>query len=219
MVIILSSRTIKETLSDRLLLLWLLYDAMKFKAIGDTKAHKLGYLSELSMKKDQEKGFNYDFKKLPYGPYSEQLQKDADWLEEQKLIDSRRFAEGKIFQNSRFGRKLLNDFSDLFIRNNRFTQKIFAVNSKYASLNTFQLVEEVHQQGYPDLESVKIDEVEIGEIILYRLSSENAKVEFDIRPEELATLEVYLDDEAYGSAMHAFESAKRKPLLRMDEVL
>src|SRR3990170_836132 len=181
MVIILSSRTPKEALSDRLLLLWLLYDAMNFKAVGDTKAHKLAYLSELNMKQDKEKGFNYDFKKLPYGPYSDQLQKDADCLEEQKLIDSHPFEEGKIFQDARFGKKLLSDFSALFIRNNRFTQKIFAVNSKYARLNTFQLVEEVHQQGHPDLESVKIDDLEIGEIILYRLPSEKAKVEFDIR--------------------------------------
>jgi hypothetical protein len=214
----LNDRTVKETLSDRLLLLWLLYDAMKFKALGDTKAHKLAYLSELSMKRALEKGFNYDFKKLPFGPYSEQLQKDADWLEEQKLIDSRRFEDGKIFENSRFGRKLLNDFNALFIRNNRFTQKIFAVNCKYARLNTFQLAEEVHKQGHPDVESVKIDEMEIGEIILYRLSSEKAKVEFDITPEELATLDIYLDDEAYRSAMNSFESAKRKPLLRMNEV-
>ena len=170
------------------------------------------------MKQDLEKGFNYDFKKLPFGPYSDQLQKDADWLEEQKLIDSRPFEEGKIFQDARFGKKLLSDFSALFIRNNRFTQKIFVVNSKYARLNTFQLVEEVHQQGHPDLESVKIDDLEIGEIILYRLSSENAKVEFDITPEELATLDIYLDDDAYRSAMNSFESAKRKPLLRMKEV-
>jgi hypothetical protein len=65
---------------------------------------------------------------------------------------------------------------------------------------------------------VKIDELEIGEIILFSLSSEKAKVEFDITPEELATLEVYLDDESYRSVMSACESAKRKPLLTMDEV-
>ena len=218
MGIILSSRTIKETLSDRLLLLWLLYDAMKFKAVGDTKAHKLTYLSESSMKQDKEKGFNYDFKKLPFGPFSDELRRDVDWLEEQKLIDSRPFEDGKIFESSRFGRKLLSDFGDLFARNAVFTQKIYAVNQKYARLNTYELVEAVHQQAHPDVESVKIDEMEIGEIILYRLSSENAKVEFDITPEELATLEVYFDDDAYRSAMHAFESAKRKPLLSMDEV-
>lgn len=218
MVIILNNRTCKETLSDRLLLLWLLYDAMKFKAVGDTKAHKLAYLSELSMKKDEEKGFNYDFKKLPFGPYSEELEKDADWLEEQQLINSHQFADGKIFEDSRFGRKLLNDFSDLFVRNNIFTRKIFAVNNKYARLNTFQLVKEVHQQGHPDVEDVKIDDMENGEIILYRLSSGNAKVEFDITPEELTTLEVYLDNECYRSVMNACESARRKPLLSIDEV-
>ncbi len=218
MVVALDNRTVKETLSDRLLLLWLLYDAMKFKALGDTKAHKLTYLSELSMKQNLEKGFNYNFKKLQFGPYSDQLQKDIDWIEQQKLIDSRRFAEGKIFESSRFGRKLLNDFCDLFIRNNIFTRKIFTINCKYARLNTFQLVEEVHQQKYPNLENIKIDDAEIGEIILYRLSSEKAKIEFDITPEELATLEVYLDDNAYNSVMHAFESAKRKRLLSMDEV-
>ena len=60
---------------------------MKFKPLGDTKAHKLTYLSELSMINDCEKGFNYDFRNLPYGPYSEELQEDIDWVEEQKPID------------------------------------------------------------------------------------------------------------------------------------
>lgn len=207
-----------EILSDRLLLLWLLYDAMKFSAIGDTKAHKLGYLSELSMISDLEKGFNYNFIKLPYGPYSDELQKDADWLEEQKLVNSRPYGEGKMFQNSRYGRKLLGDFSEMFVRNKIFTQKIFTVNSKYAPLNTYQLVEAIHQQAHPYEESVKIDELEIGEVIIFKLSSEKAKVEFNILPEELATLEVYLDDENYESVIHASESAKRKPLLSMDEV-
>jgi hypothetical protein len=218
MIIVLDDRTPKETLSDRLLLLWLLYDAMKFSTIGDTKAHKLGYLSELKMNNDLEKGFNYNFKKLPFGPYSEQLQKDADWIEEQKLIDSHRFADGKIFQSARFGRKLLSDFSDMFVRNNIFTRKIFAINGKYASLNTYELVETVHQQGTPEIEDVKISDLENGEMILFRLPSEKAKVEFYITPEELATLDVYLDEENYNSVMSAFESAKKKPLLSMDKV-
>jgi hypothetical protein len=211
-------RTPKEILSDRLLLLWLLYDAMKFNAVGEAKAHKLSYLSELCMKKDQEKGFNYNFKKLKFGPFSDELQKDADWLEEQKLICSRRFGEGKIFENAKLGRKMLNDFSPMFVRNNIFTRKIYSVNCNYARMNTYQLVEVVHQQGHPDDPSVTIDELEIGETILYRLPSENAKVEFDITPEELATIEVYLDDESYRSIMEASESAKTKPLLRMDDV-
>lgn len=155
---------------------------------------------------------------MPYGPYSDDLQKDADWIEEQKLIDSHRYGEGKIFQGSNFGKKLLTDFNSLFIRNSIFTQKISAVNREYASLNTYQLVDVVHKQEHPEEESIKIDELENGEIILFRLASDKTKVEFDIRPEELATLEVCLDQETYGSVMHAFESAKTKPLLSMDKV-
>ena len=36
--------------------------------------------------------------------------------------------------------------------------------------------------------------------------------------EELATIDVYLDDENFRSIMEASESAKKKPLLSMDEV-
>jgi hypothetical protein len=217
-VVIVLNRTVTEILSDRLLLLWLLYDAMRFKAIGDTKAHKLGYLSELSMIKESQKGFNYNFKKLPFGPFSDDLQKDADWIEGQKLIDSHPFEDGKIFESSRFGRKLLDDFRPMFVRNNVFTRKIHAVDCKFAPLNTFQLVEAVHQQEIPDIEGVKIDDLEIGEMILFRLSSEKAKVEFDIQPEELATIAIYLDDESHSSIIEASESARTKPLLRLDEV-
>jgi len=215
---VLKSRALKETLSDRLLLLWLLYDAMKFKASGDTKAHKLTYLSELSMINQCEKGFNYDFRKLPYGPYSEELQEDIDWLEEQKLIDSRPCGDGKIFEESRFGRKFLNDFGSMFIRNNEFTRKIYAVNCQYARLNTYELVKVVHSQAHPSIKNKTIHDVAIGEKILCGLPIEKARMEFDITPEELATIDVYLDDESYRSVMEASESAKKKPLLNMDEV-
>ncbi len=207
----------KTTLSNRLLLLWLLHDAMRFKAVGDTKAHKLAYLSELEMVKQQEQGFNYSFKKLPYGPYSDELQADVDWLEEQQLIESRPFADGKIFSDSRFGKKLLSDFSPMFVRNNEFTRKIYGVNCKYAAYSTHQLVDIVHQLQHP-YRNMKIDDAPMHDLLLCPLGSDLAKVEFTITPEELSTLEVYLDDESYRSVTSACYSAQRKPLLSLDEV-
>ena len=114
--------------------------------------------------------------------------------------------------------KFLNDFSEMFVRNNEFTWKIYAVNCKYASLNTYDLVNVVHAQPHPFIKGKTINDVGIGHKILYGLSSEKAKLEFEIKPEELATIEVYLDTENYNSIMSAIESAKRKPLLRMNEV-
>lgn len=211
-------RTPKEILSDRLLILWSLNQAIGIKWLGDTKAQKLAYLSELSMIRNRIKGFNYEFIKLQFGPYSEELQRDILWLEQQKLIDSIPIKDGKTFQQSRFGRKLLEDFHDMFIRNRVVLEKICQVNSKYGSLNTKELVDAVHHSSPPYNDECTIDDLEIGEIILFRLESDQADVEFNISPEELATLEVYLDDESYKSAIDASESAKAKPLLSLDKV-
>jgi hypothetical protein len=211
-------RSLREVLADRLLLIWLLYDALSYKKFGDTKAHKLTYLSELDMIDNREKGFNYDFIKMPYGPYSEQLQKDIVWLEEQKLIESVPIDEGKLFQKSHFGIKLLDDFHDLFLRNNLFTIKIHRINSVYAPKNSRQLVDLVHGFPHPYIKGKTINDLKNGTIILYKLVDEKAKVQFNITPEELATLDIYLDDENYRSVTEASESAKRKPLLNIDEV-
>ncbi|MGD6808592.1 MAG: hypothetical protein ACQCN3_02725 [Candidatus Bathyarchaeia archaeon] len=207
----------KTTLSNRLLLLWLLHDAMRFKAAGDTKAHKLAYLAQLEMTMQQEKGLSYDFKKLPFGPYSDDLQADVNWLEEEQLIESKLYGDGKIYSDSKFGLKLLSDFCGMYARNSEFTRKIYATNCKYASYSTYQLVEIVHQQKHP-YKNMTIDEAPLNDWILCSLPENVAKIEFTITPEELATLEIYLDEETYKSVSNACYFAQRKPLLRLDEV-
>jgi uncharacterized protein YwgA len=211
-------RNAREILADRILLLWLLYDAMHYKRFGDTKAQKLTYLSEKKMIDNREKGFNYDFVKLPYGPYSEQLQKDILWIEEQRLIDSIPVEDGKVFHESRFGRKLLSDFHELFARNNLFTREIAEVNRTYAIKNSQEIVDYVHSLPHPYIKNRTIEDLKLGTKILYKLDERKAEKVFDLSPEELATLDIYLDDESYRSVMEASESAKKKPLLSFDEV-
>jgi len=67
-------RSLLEVLSDRLLLLWLVYDAMKYKTFGETKVQKLTFLAEWEMLDKRQKGFNYSFIKLTFGPYSSDLE-------------------------------------------------------------------------------------------------------------------------------------------------
>ena len=211
-------RNTREILTDRLLLLWLIYDALMYKRFGDTKAQKLAYLSEKKMIDNREKGFNYDFIKLPYGPYSEDLEKDVDWLEEQKLIEATPISDdAKVFHESRFGRKMLKDFHELFVRNNLFTRKIAEVNRTYATKNSKEIVEYVHSLPHPYIKGRTIDDLKLGTKILYKLVESKAKTIFDITPEELATLDIYFDEENYRSLTQASESAKRKPLLTLEE--
>jgi len=212
-------RNVREILSDRLLLLWLMYDAMGYKRFGDTKTQKLTYLSEWRMIDKREKGFNYDFIKLPFGPYSDDLDKDIVWLLEQSLLEVIHISEdAKIFCESRFGRKLLNDFHDLFDRNNLFIREIAEMNSQFAPKNSQEIVDYVHGLPHPYIKNRTINDLKLGQRILYKLDEKKARNTFDITPEELATLEIYLDNESYNSAIEASESAKRKPLLSFDEV-
>lgn len=218
-MVVVMSRSVREILSDRLLLLWLLYDAMSYKRFGETKAQKLTYLSEKKMIDNRDKGFNYDFIKLPYGPYSEDLEKDIDWLEEQRLIEAIPISDdAKVFHESRFGRKMLDDFHELFVRNNLFTRKIAEVNRVYATKNSREIVEYVHSLPHPYIKGRIIDDLKLGTKILYKLVERKAKIIFNITQEELATLDIYFDDKNYRSLMQASESAKRKPLLSLKEV-
>lgn len=212
-------RSAQEVLADRLLLLWLIYDAMGYKRFGGTKAQKLAYLSEKQMIDNKKKGFNYDFIKLPFGPFSEDLEKDIQWLLEQKLIEAIQISEeARIFSETRFGCKFLNDFYELFKRNNLFTVVIAEINRKFAPKNAQEIVDYVHSLPHPYVKGRTIDDLKLGTKILYKMDEKKAKITFNITPEELATLDIYLDGESYKSAMEASESAKKKPLLSFDEV-
>jgi len=214
-------RTLMEMLSDRLLLLWLVYDAVKYKTFGETKIQKLCFLSEWKMLDAHEKGFNYDFIRLTHGPYSPDVEEDVEWLENNQLVEATPINEKvNLFRETRFGRKLLRDFDSVFMRNNVFTQKIAAINRKYAPMSLQDLLNEVYSMRHPYM---KGEHRTIGELrprtpLLYKMEAEKALVQFQITKEELATLDIYLDDESYRSVMQASEGAKRKSLLPFDEV-
>lgn len=212
-------RNLREILADRLLLLWLLYDAMKYKHFGETKVQKLTFLSEWKMIDGLEKGFNYGFIRLSFGPYSPDVDKDANWLEHQNLVGAIPISEkARVFRRTRFGLKLLNDFQELFSRNSSFTRRIAEINRKYARMPLQELVDYVYSLPHPYIKGRIIAELKPGTKLLYKLDEKKARETFEITPEELATLDIYLNDESYKSVMQASESARRKPLLSLDEV-
>ena len=212
-------RTLQEILADRLLLLWLLYDAMWHKHFGETKVQKLAFLSEWKMIDNLEKGFNYKFIRLTFGPFSRDVEKDVEWLEVENLVEAIPISEkGRVFRPTRSGNKILKDFRELFRRNSLFTRRIAEINREYARMPLQELVDFVYSLPHPYMKDRTIGELKPGTQLLYKLEEEKARETFKITPEELATLDIYLSDESYRSVMQASESAKRKPLLSLDEV-
>lgn len=213
------ARNPREVLSDRLLLLWLLYDAMNYRRFGETKVQKLTFLSEWKMIDNYEKGFNYEFIRLSFGAFSPDVEKDIEWLENSKLVESIPINEkAKIFRQTRFGRKLFNDFQELFRRNRTFTRRIAENNRKFAKMSLDELLDYVYSLPHPYVKGLTVLTSKIGQKLLYKLDATKAEETFKISPEELATLNIYLDSESYRSVMQASESAKRKPLLDLEEV-
>lgn len=213
------ARNLQEVLADRLLLLWLLYDAINYKRFGETKVQKLVFLSEWKMIDNFEKGFNYRFIRLTFGAFSRDVEKDVKWLEDQQLVEGIPISEkAKIFRQTRFGNKLFRDFREIFQRNTIFTRRMAEVNRKFARKRLQELVDYVYSLPHPYVEGLTILKAEPGQQLLYKLNEKKAKETFKITPEELATLDIYFDNENYRSLMRASESAKRKPLLTLEEV-
>jgi uncharacterized protein YwgA len=210
-----------EVLYDRLLLLWLVYDAMKYKLFGETKVQKLTFLAEWRMLDKRQKGFNYKFIKLTFGPYSRDLEKDIKWLEESNLVKLISLDEKtRIFKPTESGKKILTVFHEVFDRNKIFTEEIAEINRNYAGLTLDELLKFVYSLPHPYMRGRlrTIGELKPGTILLYKIAPKKAEVTFSLTPEELATLDIYLDEECYRSLMNACESAKRKRLLTYSEV-
>jgi uncharacterized phage-associated protein len=194
---------------------------MKYKTFGETKVQKLTFLAEWEMLDKRQKGFNYDFIRLTFGPYSPDLEKDIEWFENNGLVELIPIDEKtRIFRETSIGNKILGDFKDTFKRNELFTQKISEINRDFASMPLEKLLSFVYGLPHPYMKGKprRIGELKPRTPILFKINEQKASVKFVMTPEELATLDIYLDKVCYDSIMQASESAKRKPLLSYKEV-
>lgn len=214
-------RNLHEMLSDQMLLLWLIYDAMDYKTFGETKVQKLTFLSEWEMLDKHEKGFNYDFIKLTFGPYSPDVEKDLEWLESKKLVQLAPVdSKTRVFRQTLWGRKILNDFREMFDRNSLFVSRIAANNERFAGMALEKLLNFVYSLPHPYMRGKPrtIGELKPRTPILFKIPEEKAGAKFVVTPEELATLDIYLSEHCYRSVIESSEEARRKPFLTYDEV-
>lgn len=206
------TRTIQEKLADQLLLLYLLNDAWKKgKVEGITKIQKLVFLSEWRMLDNREKGFNYTFIKLIHGPYSQQLQRE----DIPRLIRLGFLKDYDLSPTER-ARDILSDFRELFVKNRVFVEKIEEVNQEFARVPLHELLRKVYSMPHPYIRGRTIQDVKQTTPMLYKLKEHKARTVFHISPEELATLEIYFDIEAFKSLQEA--SKEKKSILTLKEV-
>lgn len=208
------ARTVPEKLIDKLLLLYLVNDTLgHIKFLVETKLQKLVFLSELSMFKKEEKGLNYTFIKLDYGPFSQELRGDLGQLIQQEILMERGL---RPLENANF---ILEDFQEIFERNKCFIKKIEKTTEKYSKVYTKKLVGRVHAMHHPYLRPRRT----IGSLtprtpIIYRMDARKASKIFEVTPQELSQLELCLDKQISRRLEEAMMDVKTKPLLSHQEV-
>lgn len=218
-------RTSEEKLADQFLLLYLIHDVSKRTPfVPITKVQKLAFISEREMLTNNEKGFNYYFIKLLYGPYSQDLDADVNDLVQARIIDAEPTGRGAKITPTRRSANILKDFNGLIERNEGIIQKVEGINRQYGILGFKRLLKAVHHMQSPLHKYRKgkrpptIASLPLRTPLLKPISKEDAIRTFSITPQEVATLEIYFDTEAYESLVEASKSAREKPLLDSTEV-
>lgn len=199
-------RTPEEVLIDRFLLLYLLNQVPE--GIGDTALQKLGYLSQYEMQKQGHKGFNFTFIKLPYGPYSEDLSRDVEDLQDKRIIT------GFKHKPTMKGINILNNFNHLIDQNITLMDKIRRVNTSYSRYDRDALVDIVHKMRNPNNPRYTIHETRQGSYILKRPLRWDERLEFKVTESDIASLELYFEPSDYSSVVESMQEAQEKPAIK-----
>jgi len=204
-------RTSEEIITDRFLVLYMINKVRS--GIGKTKLQKLVYLSEMDMKLQGQKGFNFNFVKLPYGPYSADLKNDIKELQNLKLISK------DYYKSTRKGSNILKNFDHIIQKNGIFFEKIDQVIRKYANIDRDILVHIVHEMKNLERPWLSIKDTKQGSYILKKLRITHQDRAFQLSENDIAELEIYLDSETYYDLVESLQEAKSQKSIPLSEVI
>lgn len=204
---IMKKRTPSESLIDRLLLLYLIVRIRDFgyKITGNVKLQKLTYKSQERMFLGGLKGFNYNFVRWDFGPFSQEIVPDtSDLLETGFLRKS-----GNVIVPSGRGSQLIRDLDTVFERNKAIVEYIDRVILEFGPYpgKTIRAL----MYSYPKVGVRKtIEQTKKGELILSKLDASEAKETFWIDDEWMETLEMLFDPTCYKAVSEGLEALRKE---------
>jgi uncharacterized protein YwgA len=181
-------RTTREKVVDSLLTLYLLRDAFSRIEVGcveATRLQKLVFLSELPMILQRKQGFNFRFIRLTYGPYSQELENEANRLVKAGLLD------GMSMQPTESAVSILEHFHEVVHRNDAFFGLVRQTNDDWARMDLDLLLRTVHEMPWRGGRT--IHDLPPRTPMLYPMNPQRVLLNFDVTEEEVEGLWMNFD--------------------------
>src|SRR3990172_5093602 len=163
------NRSLEEALVDRFLLLYVVARTRKkgCNILGHIKLQKMLYKTQERMYLARWKGFNYNFVRWKFGPFSQEIYSDVDDLKRAGYL-----IQEDAASISEKGLRLLKDFDVLLDAETK--DIIERVINEFGPYTGRQIREVMY--SFPKVgEKKTIEEAEMGEVLLTRLHPEDAK--------------------------------------------
>lgn len=206
-------RTPKDKILDRFLTLYVLTKASKRpRNLGRTQLQKIVFLSEWKMISQKMKGFNYNYIRLTFGPYSPELQDDM-----------KRFAKlGETQDDTLVPTEAtistMEDFTNIVENNKPF----FSIIDKYTlactSVDLETLLKHVYALRHPIRKNMTIGQTPLRTPILYPMDESNADLTFRISKNDLEDLTMSLDNKIVKNVEEGMADVKAGRLIGHREI-
>lgn len=192
-------RSDRETIVDRLLLLYAVEQANKYGRMeGTFKLQKIPFVSELSMNQEGVKGFSYTFFKYTHGPMTKQIYEDGGILHTTGFITS---LKGPIYLTDH-GANLLRSTESIRHDNAAIFRYIESAAQTYASLSFTRLKKKVYDLSVGWYgEDWKISEIPAYTDVLSKLEDAEASLLFQIDDDWI--------DSLWGALHYSEEESKK----------
>lgn len=188
-------------------MLHLIQKVRKRGDLGITKLEKLAFLSQMRMKKNGLDGFDYEFIKWDYGPFTQDLYVDKEFLYRAGLTEHL-----DVLNLTPKAEELLKSAKELFEANEPIVESIDRVTSKYGRKSAGWLERMLYERKFlsPDGHRVKLKDIPKGTCLLTPLSGDEMKVKREFPESWAETLEILCDKNRMETLEAAVQSARTR---------
>ena len=198
-------RTDKDILIDRMLLLHSVKNAEKIGWIGSTKIQKIVFFSEYLMNNRNIRGHNLLFRRLHFGPYSDDLKKD---IVELSSIDYLSVDDKGSLVLGDTGNDIIDDIIELLEDNKQVSDAIMESIYKIAPLDTEETLKFIYALPYKSKHGNTVGDVPDGGTICRPIDEFNT---FNIDRDWLETLDLLFNFSSVENLIKILDKSPRTP--------